>query len=65
MARQGGIGVDTFEPTAPAATVGVPAHGPPTMDIEIVPRKGLPFVAIAVLFVIYAIASNSRWALTF
>ncbi len=35
------------------------------MDIEIVPRKGLPFVVIAVLFVIYAIASNSRWALTF
>jgi hypothetical protein len=53
--------------TAPhTAVTGPPAgHGPPQMDIEMVPRMGLPFVAIAVGFVIYAIASNSRWALTF
>ncbi len=45
---------------------GAPAmHGPPPMDIQIVPRKGLPFVALAVGFVIYAIASNSLWALMF
>ncbi|MCC7076844.1 MAG: hypothetical protein IT198_06925 [Acidimicrobiia bacterium] len=29
------------------------------------PLKGLPFVAVAVVFVTYAIASNSRWALMF
>ena len=51
---------------APPGAHGEPApHGPPPMDIEIVPRKGLPVVAVAVGFVIYAIASNSRWALTF
>ncbi len=38
--------------------------GPPRA-IQIVPRVGLPFVAAAVVFVIYAIASNSLWALTF
>lgn len=42
-----------------------PGHGPPQLDIEIVPLKGLPFVAAAVIFVIYAIASNSPWALMF
>ena len=53
--------------TAAPPVAGAPAdhHGPPQMDIQIVPRMGLPFVAIAVGFVIYAIASNSRWALTF
>lgn len=35
------------------------------MHVQIVPRAGLPFVALAVAFVIYAIASDSRWALTF
>lgn len=43
-------------------------HGPPAVphrDIKVVPLVGLPFVALAVAFVIYAIASNSMWALMF
>ena len=52
--------------TAPPGAMGPPeGHGPPTLDVQIVPRAGLPFVALAVAFVIYAIASDSRWALTF
>jgi len=38
-------------------------HGPPPMDIRILPPMGLPFVAVAVVFVLYAIGSNSIWAL--
>lgn len=48
----------------PGAAHAPEGHGPP-LDFEIVPRKGLPFVALAIAFVIYAIASDSRWALTF
>lgn len=33
--------------------------------IPIVPHKGLPFAVAAVVFVIYAIASGSMWALMF
>jgi hypothetical protein len=54
--------VDSNSPVPVDAHAG---HGPPPLDIQIVPRKGLPFVALAVAFVIYAIASDSRWALTF
>ncbi len=51
---------------APPHVGSAPAgHGPPPIDIEIVPRMGLPFVAVAVGFVVYAIASDSHWALTF
>lgn len=49
-------GVARTEPTAGA---------PPRRHIEIVPRKGIPIVVVAVLFVIYAIASNSMWPLMF
>ncbi|MFN8037316.1 MAG: hypothetical protein U0V73_15450 [Acidimicrobiia bacterium] len=42
-----------------------PGHGPPPMDFQIVPLKGLPIVAAVVVFVVYAISSDSRWALTF
>ena len=38
-------------------------HGPPPMDVRIIPPMGLPFVAVAVVFVLYAIGSNSIWAL--
>lgn len=38
-------------------------HGPPPMDIRIIPPMGLPFVVVAVVFVLYAIGSNSIWAL--
>ena len=33
------------------------------LNIQIVPLKGLPFAAAAVALVVYAIASNSSWAL--
>lgn len=39
--------------------------GAPAREIHIVPLVGLPFVGLAVLFVIYAIGSNSMWALMF
>ncbi len=41
----------------------VAGQAPPR--IRIVPPIGLPFVALAFGLVIYAIGSNSRWALTF
>lgn len=42
----------------------VPSEAPaPPLDIQIVPLKGLPIVAGAVVFVMYAIASNSMWSL--
>ncbi len=48
---------------APAgARVPSGARAPP-LDIQIVPLKGLPIVAVAVVFVMYAIASNSMLAL--
>lgn len=52
--------VATLEAAGPPA-----GQGPRQFDIEVVPRKGLPFVAAAVVFVIYAIGSNSHWALMF
>lgn len=48
---------------APAPTVPADVHGPPTMDIEIVPLKGLPIVAAAVVYVVVVIATNSKWGL--
>lgn len=47
-----------------SATPEVTAQGPPR-DIQVVPLKGLPFVAVAVVFVTYAIASDAPWALMF
>lgn len=44
------------------------AHGGPPRDrpkIQVVPLKGLPVAAVAVVFVIVAIATNWKWALTF
>ncbi len=50
---------------ADGSPIGAPfaPDGPPV--IQIVPLKGLPFVGLALAFVIYAIASNSTWALMF
>jgi len=46
-----------------------PAHpegGPPRVPaFDIIPLKGLPFVALALIGLIVAIVSNSLWALTF
>jgi hypothetical protein len=41
------------------------ARVPPRPQVQVVPLKGLPIVAAAVLFVIIAIAGNWLWALTF
>ncbi len=47
--------------TGPSA--GVDVHERPR--IEIVPRRGLPFVAAALIFIVVAIATNSLWMLMF
>jgi hypothetical protein len=41
------------------------AQGPPRAQIQVVPLRGLPVVAAAVVFVIASIAGNWFWALTF
>ena len=41
------------------------AQGPYRPQVQVVPLKGLPIVAAAVLFVIASIAGNWLWALTF
>jgi hypothetical protein len=46
-----------------APPVEAPAHAP--LEFEIVPRKGLLLVAIAMLCVIVAIAANRLWPLMF
>ena len=48
-----------------SASVGGQSQGrhPAPLDIQIVPLKGLPFAGAAVALVIFAIASNSSWAL--
>jgi hypothetical protein len=56
------------EITAPSAPAGAPpaqdtAPGP--LQFEIVPRKGLILVAIAIVALVAAIASNKLWPLTF
>jgi hypothetical protein len=47
-----------------AVTVGS-ARVPGRPQVQVVPLRGLPIVAAAVLFVIIAIAGNWLWALTF
>ncbi len=41
------------------------AQGPPRAQIQVVPLRGLPVVAAAVVLVIASIAGNWLWALTF
>ena len=48
----------------PAAAVDVVA-GPPRPQVQVVPLRGLPVVAVVVGLVIAAIAGNWLWALTF
>ncbi|MFZ1063464.1 MAG: hypothetical protein WAN30_08335 [Acidimicrobiales bacterium] len=52
--------------TAPSVAA-VAAKGPPgnRAKIQVVPLKGLPFAAAAVVFVTIAIAGNWQWALMF
>ncbi|MBS1848939.1 MAG: hypothetical protein JST73_11745 [Actinobacteria bacterium] len=40
-----------------------PGHAGPALDFEIVPRKGLVVVAIAMVLLVVAIATNRRWPL--
>jgi hypothetical protein len=49
-------------------TVATEAHAPAAAErppLEIVPRKGLPLVALVVVGIVVAIARNSTWGLTF
>jgi hypothetical protein len=43
----------------------VVAQSPPRPQVQVVPVRGLPIVAVVVAFVIAAIAGNWLWALTF
>ncbi len=56
---------DTAQALTPAEAHAL--GGPPGGGVrpQIVPVRGLPIVALVVAFVIYAIASNSLWALVF
>lgn len=47
------------------ATGFVPTTGAPPREIQIVPLAGLPVAIVAVCFVVYAIATDSMWALMF
>ena len=52
--------------TPPAvAPVAGPHAGPPKLDFEIVPRKGLAIVAVVMVLLIAAIADNKLWPLEF
>lgn len=53
---------DTVQVSAPIGHEGPPPGRP---KIQIVPVRGLPIVALAMAFVVFAIASNNKWALTF
>jgi|NGEPerStandDraft_6_1074524.scaffolds.fasta_scaffold74417_2 hypothetical protein len=62
--------LDNMATTAPPPTMGPPAEDAhaaprPALDFEIVPRKGLIFVAIAVVALVAAIAANKLWPLVF
>src|SRR5579872_5998576 len=50
---------------SPAVAVGVPHEAPARPDFEIVPLRGLPFVAAALAGLVIAIAGNWLWALDF
>jgi MFS family permease len=56
------------ETTAPLSRVGAPPatqSAPERLDFEIVPRKGLAVVAVAMVLLIVAIAVNKLWPLEF
>jgi len=55
------------ETTAPLPAVGTPpvAAAPPRLEFDIVPRKGLVMVAVAMVMLIVAIAVNKLWPLEF
>jgi hypothetical protein len=55
--------------TLPAPGGAAAPHGPPVAaehrDFEIVPRAGLPIVAVVIVLLVVAIAVNSLWPLEF
>ena len=52
--------------TGAAAPPGAGGHGPPPMpNFNIVPVRALPVVAVVLIGLVAAIASNNLWALTF
>jgi hypothetical protein len=64
-AHTGAPGAGTAPPVIGTGPPGAPPGPPARPDIQIVPLKGLPVVAVVVVFVIVAIAGNWLWALTF
>jgi MFS family permease len=42
-----------------------PVHAPPRLDFDIVPRKGLPLVAVALTLLVVAIAVDKLWPVEF
>jgi hypothetical protein len=55
-------GIGTHPPAQPAAPAG---SAPAGEDFQIVPRAGLPIVAVALGLTIAGIAVNTQWPLTF
>ncbi|MGN6372737.1 MAG: hypothetical protein ACTHM1_07065 [Solirubrobacteraceae bacterium] len=51
--------------TPPAVAAEAPPAAPPSSDFEIVPRAGLPIVAVVIGLLIAGIAVNKLWPLTF
>ena len=52
-------------PAGAPAQAGPPPGAPVIPDFEIVPRKGLPFVAVAVVLLVVGIALDELWGLLF
>ncbi len=56
----------TLAPPGAARTAATPpAHGGPPLEFEIVPRRGLVIVAVAMILLIVGIALNQLWFLQF
>jgi hypothetical protein len=52
--------------TASAVVAPAAAHGPPAIpQFEIVPKKGLPIVAVVLIGLVAAVASNKLWPVEF
>jgi hypothetical protein len=52
--------------TASVAAAPAQVHGPPAIpEFEIVPRKGLPIVAVVLVGLVVAVASNKLWPVEF
>jgi hypothetical protein len=57
--------VEVAAPAAPEVAAGHPPAGIEVPEFEVVPRKGLIIVAVAMVLLIVAIAVNKLWPLTF